>query len=165
MTDVTTVLRVTIVLRVTTATDFATTGATPGGIIRRPKAATTVVEGGRARAPRATTIAGARLLVASMEMTVAGEDPAIAAMTVVMRLVAVGRTHIVVGTTAGTTGLTSALRALRTERPLSSPVDCRSKDMNVLAWISSLQNTFVSPAENWPRPYIRGWTTCAHTSS
>jgi hypothetical protein len=59
-----------------------------------------------------------------------------------MGLVAVGRTRIAVGTTAGTagtTGLTSALRALRTESPLSRPVErcsavyCRSKDMNVLA--------------------------------
>jgi hypothetical protein len=92
----------TLVLRVTTATDTARIGATLGVMTRRPDAA----------------------------------------MTVVMGLVAVGRTRIAVGTTAGTagtTGLTSALRALRTESPLSRPVErcsavyCRSKDMNVLA--------------------------------
>jgi hypothetical protein len=164
----------TLALRATTATDTATIGATLGVMTRRPDAATTVAKVGGARVrhhPSTVTIAGARRpLVASMK-NVAREVTMTAAMTVVMGLVVVGRTRIAVGTTAGTTGLTSALRALRTESPLSRPVErcsavyCRSKDMNVLAWISSLQNPYVGPAENWTWLYIRGRATCAHARS
>jgi hypothetical protein len=136
MTDVTTALRVTIV------TGIAMTVAMVGVPARAPlEAAMTVVEDGCVRAPRATTTAGARPLVAIMGMIVAREDTTIAAMTVVVLevlLAVVGKTWIVVGTTAGTK---SVLRALRTERPLATSVerclaaDCGSRNANDFAWL------------------------------